>query len=100
MGIPQVILEKKDILRSFDTPFSGCIQGGVFHKGKIYSVEGLKTHEEYVPALRIINTETEREEEHIPLRPLGLQYEPEMIDFDGDTCYFSNCEGGIYTLEF
>ncbi len=98
-GIPQVMLQKEDILRFFDTPFCGCIQGGCFHKGKIYSVEGLKEHPDYVPALRIINTETEKEEEHIVLRPIGLWYEPEMIEFDGETCYFSNCEGGLYTLD-
>ncbi len=100
LGVLQVTLQKEDILRFFDTPFAGCIQGGTFYQGKIYSVEGLKSHPDFVPALRIIDTEKETETEHIVLRPLGLEYEPEMIDFYEDTCYFSNCEGGLYRLEF
>ena len=30
----------------------------------------------------------------------GANVEPEMIDFDGDVCYYTNNHGDVYTLSF
>lgn len=97
-GVPKVILQPKDIKVQFDCPYHNYVQGACFHDGKIYSLEGFGLGAKNVAAMRIIDTVYHRQLTYIPFFELGLTNEPELIDFSGNTCYYSDAHGNVFTL--
>lgn len=96
LGVKKVVLKPQDIRKHFDCPAHYYIQGACCHGGKIYSVEGFKN----TPALRVIDPDAARQELAVFFPDHGLVDEAEFIDFYGDVCYYSDCRGYIYQLEF
>lgn len=70
------------------------------HDGKIYSLEWFSVSSKNLPVLRAIDTKTKVSETHKLSEDYGLDFEPEMIDFDGDICYFCNHHGYVYKISF
>ena len=95
-GVKKVVLKSQNIHKYFDCPPHYYIQGACCHGGKIYSVEGFKN----TPALRVIDPEKGLQELAVHFPDHGLIDEAEFIDFYGDVCYYSDCQGYIYRLEF
>ena len=95
-GVRKVTLRPEDIHKHFDCPAHYYIQGACCHGGKIYSVEGFKN----TPAIRVIDPDAARQEMTVFFPDHGLVDEAEFIDFYGDVCYYSDCRGYIYQLEF
>ena len=98
-GVRKVTLGVNDIKDMFDVEYHHYVQGACCHNGKIYSVEGFTNNEKNPPALRIINTETKKQELCVMFADLGMSIEAEMIDFNGDICYYSDVKGNLYILE-
>lgn len=102
-GVNRVILTSKDILGYFDCEYHHFLQGAVMHKDKIYSVEGFTVGRQGPasrPALRVISPAKERQELCVHFEDFGLTIEPEFIDFRGDTCYYGDGHGNLYTISF
>jgi len=99
LGVRKVVLGADDILDAFDCPYHRYMQGACTHGGKIYSCEGFSNNQTNRPAIRVISLKDRRQELYIDLLDLGYTAEPEMIDFYGETCYYSDCHGNLYTLE-
>lgn len=95
-----VTLTPEDILSRFDCPYHRFLQGACCHKGLIYSLEGFTSDGGNPPAMRIISAEEGRQLQYILLSDYGLEFEPEFIDFCGDRCYYSDCKGNLYNIEF
>lgn len=98
--VKKVTLNSSDIIDQFDCEYHRFIQGACHHNGRIYSVEGFTDSDENPPALRIINPQTKTQEAYIKFAEFGLTTEPEFIDFHGDTCYYSDCAGHLYIIEY
>ena len=98
--VKKVILDIDDIKEMFDVEYHHYVQGACCYKGKIYSVEGFTNNEKNPPALRIINTETKKQELCVMFADLGMSIEAEMIDFKNDVCYYSDVKGNLYIIEF
>ena len=99
-GVKRVVLTPEDICDSFDCPYHRYVQGAIAHGKSIYSTEGFHNDQINRPAIRIINLDKKIEEMYIDLLDAGYQCEPEMIDFYGDTCYYSDVAGNLYSIEF
>lgn len=97
-GVNCVSLEKSDIQNRFDCEYHKFIQGACCHDGKIYSLEGFTANAENPPAIRVIDTVLGKQTEMTEFSDLGSQIEPEAIDFDGETCYYSDHNGNLYEL--
>lgn len=95
-GVKKVVLKPQDIRKHFDCPAHYYIQGACCHGGKIYSVEGFKN----TPALRVIDPDAGQQTIAVRFPDHGLIDEAEFIDFFGNVCYYSDCRGYIYQLEF
>ena len=98
LGVPRAVLNKEDILDSFDGAYARFIQGGIIHGGKLYSVEGFIS-EPNLPTMRIVDLKAKTEEVY-NLTELGITEEPELIDFFDGVCYFSDWHGTVYTVSF
>ena len=96
----EATIQKEDIKDSFDCPFHHFLQGACFKDGIIYSTEGFTEDRNNPPAFRVISITEKRQEQYIPLGDFGLTIEPELIDFCGDTCYYSDNHGNLYVVEF
>lgn len=99
-NVKKVVLKKEDIKEYFDCDYHLFIQGACFHKDKIYSLEGFSDHEQYPPAIRVINTKTKQQELYKKFSELGTNIEPEMIDFYNGICYYCDSNGHFYNIEF
>ncbi len=95
-GVKKVVLKPEDIRKQFDCPAHYYIQGACCHGGKVYSLEGFKN----TPALRVIDPDGGRQELAVRFPDHGLIEEAEFIDFHGEVCYYSDCQGYIYQLNF
>ena len=98
-GVKKVVLNESDIKASFDCEYHHFIQGACFYDGKIYSLEGFEPGE-HPPVLRIIDVEAKKQAEAIDLVALGLEKEPEFIDFKDGVCYYGDNPGNLYIIEF
>ena len=98
-GVNKVVLTSTDIAHQFDCPYHFFLQGACCHKGKIYSTEGFGMHARFPSGLRIIDLNTHRQEQYIPLTQHGLEVEAEMIDFYGDTCIYGDNRGNLFALD-
>ena len=99
-NVKKVTLEEKDILEYFDCDYHHFIQGGCCHKGKVYSLEGFGDDENNSPAIRVIDVENKEQTAYQKFEDFGIKTEPEMIDFDDDTCYYSDHHGNMYKIVF
>ena len=99
-NVNKVILNQDDIISCFDCAYHHFLQGGSCHDGKIYSLEGFTDSEEKPPAIRVIDTKLEKEILFELFGDYVTNIEPELIDFDGDTCYYSDHYGNVYKLFF
>lgn len=95
-GVKKVVLNKDDIEKYFDCPAHHYIQGACCHNGKVYSVEGFTNH----PALRIIDPKKGEQELFFDFNAVGATDEAEFIDFYGGKCYYGDCHGKVYLIEF
>ena len=95
-GVKKVVLKAEDIQKQFDCEAHYYVQGACCHAGKIYSVEGFKN----TPALRVIAPEKENQETVVRFTEHGLIEEAEFIDFFGNICYYGDCQGNLYVLDF
>lgn len=95
----EVVLNAEDILFSFDCAYHRFVQGGCVHKGMIFSLEGFTNDGKNVPAIRIIDPEKKQQLCYVATAEYGMPHEPEMIDFCGDTCYCSDCDGNLFIIE-
>lgn len=97
-GVKRVVLSREDIRESFTLGFSHFLQGGIIRGGRLYSVEGFIS-EPNLPTMRIVDLKAKTEEVY-NLTELGIAEEPELIDFFGGVCYFSDWCGTVYTVTF
>ena len=98
-GVKKVILNANDILERFDCPFQRYIQGATIYNGKLYSTEGF-SDEVNRPAIAIVDLNKKKLEKFVDLWEMGYLIEPELIDFEGDVCYYSDAHGNLYNIEF
>lgn len=98
-NVNKVSLEVTDIISSFDCEYHRYVQGACCHKGKIYSLEGFTNNTDFPPALRIVDSSTQKQDQYIPFADYGLTIEPEFIDFKDDICYYSDNAGNLYIIE-
>ena len=99
-GVKRVVLSKEDITDQFDCEYHRYVQGAICQKGKIYSLEGFTNNEANPPALRILDPASHCQLAYIPFAQFGTSVEPELIDFADGICYYCDCRGNLYTLEF
>lgn len=99
-NVKKVVLTQKDILQYFDLSYHHYIQGASCHHGIIYSLEGFTDSPDHPPAIRRIDTKLKKEIEFKMFRAYNTNIEPEMIDFDGDICYYADHHGNMYQLIF
>lgn len=99
-GVKRVVLTPDDICEQFDCPYHRFIQGAIAHNGYIYSTEGFDNDKLNRPAIRVIDLAEKCEKQYIDLMDMGYEVEPEMIDFYGDSCYYSDARGNLYRVEF
>ena len=52
------------------------------------------------PAIRVVDLVEKSEKLYVDLLEIGYNMEPEMIDYHGDVCYYSDAEGNLYSIEF
>lgn len=98
-GVNVVTLELSDIRTQFDCEYSLFIQGACCRDGKIYSVEGFSS--ETRPAkLQVIDLIKEEQISSVDLRGIGLEIEPEFIEFAGDLLYYGDGTGRMFCLTF
>ncbi len=98
-NVKKVVLGVEDIRESFDLEYHRYIQGAAFRGGKIYSTEGFSGNKVNCPAIRVIDCE-QKTGTYVNIMDMGFQEEPEFIDFYGDTCFYSDAHGNLYTIEF
>ncbi|MBQ5813786.1 MAG: hypothetical protein IIW34_06500 [Clostridia bacterium] len=96
----RVPLNTNDIKTWFDCEYHRYLQGACCHDGLIYSLEGFTEDAVNPPALRIIDPENRTQKIKYLFADFGMTIEPEMIDFEGDTCYYSDNHGNLYRLDF
>ena len=83
----------------FDTPYHHFIQGACVHGGKILSLEGFTDSGETPPAIRVIDPQARQQVDFCLCRDMGTDIEPECVDFQGDTCWYSDYQGTLYELK-
>lgn len=97
-GVKKVVLGVEDIREQFDGGYCRYIQGAILHGGKIYSTEGFCLDEVNRPTIRIVDLKT-KTEKAVDIMDMGFVNEPELIDFHGDVCLYSDGYGILYTVE-
>lgn len=98
-GVKRVVLKREDIKYYFDTDHHYYLQGACCHGSLIYSVEGFYT-DELPPRLRVIDPVEQKQLMVVDLREFTPSIEPELIDFCGDVCYYSDEHGNLYIMDF
>lgn len=83
----------------FDAPYHRFIQGACVHNGNIISVEGFTGSEQNPPALRVIDPRKREQVAFCLFADMGSRVEPECVDFQGDTCWYSEGRGNLYELK-
>ena len=99
-GVNKAVLEKPDILDYFDCEYQRYIQGACFKDGIIYSTEGFTNDNINRPAIRLIDTKAKCQKAVYYFSDFGTTIEPELVDFDGDDCYYGDTVGNVYKLRF
>ena len=99
-GVNRVVFNIEDIKEMFDCDYSNYLQGVCYHDGRIYSTEGGCKSVYNPAAMKIIDVEKKCQIADINLVNIGLDLEPELIDFDNGICYYCDNYGFLYILEF
>ena len=101
-GAPVVTLTEKDILEQFDGCYVNYMQGTICHHGLIYSTEGftVPNQRNALPALRIFDTNAQKQVLHLDLVALGLSVEPEFIEVYNGRVYYADHDGNFYSVTF
>ena len=99
LGVRRVEIGEGDIRDRFDLAFCRFIQGGIINGGMLYSTEGFSNSEKNPPAIRAIDLNA-KSEVYYHLPSLGINEEPEMIDFMDGVCYYSDAYGNLFTVTF
>ena len=94
-----VTLETGGILQQFDCAYSKFIQGACYHDNKLFSVEGF-TGSTASPRLQVIDLVKQEQCADVDLFSLGLEIEPEFIEFHGEVLYYSDATGKLYKFSF
>lgn len=96
-GCPVCTLETSAILDSWVTPYTQYIQGGCVHDGLIYQVAG--ADKSYGTAqMQVISPTKKAVVATFSFYQDDNAVEPELIAFDGDTCYYSDIQN-MYRLD-
>ncbi len=102
-GVNVVSLRADEINKMFDAPYSNYLQGACAYDGLVFSVEGfnVKTAEDAnKPRMQVIDMAAGKQIADIDLFAAGLNIEPELVDFEGDTLYYMDASGAMYIFEF
>ena len=102
-GVKVVTLQKEDILSTFDDAYMRYMQGACAYDGKIYSAEGFDMKKSVGinhPAIRIIDMDERKQLQYFDLYAQGMDLEPELMDFAGNTLYYMDVVGNTYSVEF
>lgn len=89
-------LNKSDIITWFDVDYMNLIQDGFIHNGKLYIVHGYKNQS---PELCVINLISHQRETVVDLAQVGLNVEPEGIEFYKQSIILT-FYGNVYKLDF
>jgi len=98
-NVKKVVLGKEDIREYFDCEYHRFVQGAILHEGKIYSTEGFSFDKINRPAIRVIDL-ADKTEKYFDITELGINEEPEFIDFYNGACLYSDAGGNLFTVEF
>ncbi len=98
-NVKKVVLAKDDIRESFELVYHNFIQGAVLRDGFLYSLEGFGTDSGKNPILRVIDVNKKCEVDRLAFADAGADTEPELIDFYGDKCIYSDAHGDVYLIE-
>lgn len=93
-------ITKDHILEYFDCEYQRYVQGACFKDGIIYSTEGFTNDNINRPALRLIDPVAKEQKAVYYFSDFGTTIEPELVDFDGNDCYYGDTEGNMYKLTF
>ena len=101
-GVKNKILTADEIKDTFDVDYHRTIQGAAVKDGVIYSLEGgsKRPGQTHCGAIRIILPEEKRLSLYQCLWDLGVNEEPEGIDFYQGNCYYVAGHGDTYLVEF
>lgn len=102
-GVKVVTLQESDIQAMFDCDYTDYIQGGCSYGGMLFNIAGgtLKSANfPYPPRLQVVDMVAQKQLAYIELADFGLEIEPEMIDFEGDTLYYMDASGVVNSIEF
>lgn len=95
-GCPVYTLTTSEILSSWTTPYTQYIQDGCVHDGLIYQVAGADGPWGSAQ-MQVIDPAQQTVVATFSFHTDGNAVEPELITFDGDTCYYSNIKN-MYQL--
>ena len=98
--VKRVVLQKEDIIDTFDCEYQRYIQGACFHDGIIYSLEGFTNDQNNPPAIRLVDVAAKKQKEVYYFSDFGLTIEPELIDFERGNCYYADHDGNVFVLAF
>ncbi len=99
-GVRRVKLHASDIREYFDCDYHHYVQGACCKQGIIYSLEGFTDSVDNPPAIRRIDPALKKEIDFKRFKDFGINIEPEMIDFENDSCYYTDHNGNMYKLFF
>ena len=101
-GVPVVTLEEQDITDRFDSCYVNFMQGAICRDSFIYSVEGftVPNQRNANPALRIFDSNAQKQVFHLDLTAIGLTIEPEFVDIYDGQFYYADHDGNFYSVTF
>ena len=100
-GVPVVTLTADDIESQFDECYVNYMQGAVCVDGSLYSTEGFNhPNDRGRPALRVFDTNRQKQVFFADLVEYGLINEPEWIDHSNGCLYYCDHPGNVYRLTF
>ena len=89
-----VTLKTNDILDSFDTEYSYCLQGGCYYDNKLFLLEGFIENGKF----RILDLKQRRFVLSYNISDMFFKDEPEMITQYNGVFYYSDATGNLYTF--
>lgn len=100
-GVPVVTLTPDDMETQFDECYVNYMQGAMCVDGLIYSTEGFNhPNDRGRPALRVFDTNKQKQVFFADLVEYGLFSEPEWIDHYAGCTYYADHAGNVYRLGF
>lgn len=93
-GVSHITLTEADILDTFDERYMNYMQGACAKDSIVYSVEGFGMQGVNLPRMQVIDMAMHKVIHDIPLGDLGLEIEPEFVDFASVQTFPCLGEGG------